>query len=92
MNRDQADVIIQRTGMLAMLYYPQIHNDDRSFELDDEVRWCLEDATGLTGVTEAMLRDIIGRAIVDPSGQREQLSKVVYGLVTAPPAETTAGD
>lgn len=83
MTRDQADAIIQRAGMLAMLYYPQIHNDDEHFNLDDDVRWCLEEATGLTPATEGMIRDIVGRTIVDPSANREQLNRVVYGLVAS---------
>lgn len=83
MTRDEADAIVQRTGMLAMLYYPQIHNDTTDFDLDDDVRWCLQDATGLTPVAEGLIRDVVGRTIVDPSANREQLNKVVYGLVAS---------
>lgn len=83
MTRDEADAIIQRTGMLAMLYYPQIQNDNADFDLNDDVRWCLQDASGLTPVSEGLLRDAIGRAIVDPSSNREQLNKVVYGFVAS---------
>ena len=80
MELEQADTILQRVGILAMMYYPDIHTDDPSFDLATEVDWCLADATADVEAFE-QLRGLISGTILDPTATRHQLTARVYGLV-----------
>lgn len=80
MNQDIADDLVQKTGMLAMLYYPEIHADDPEFSLRDDVTFVLEGTT-LGDDDRAALEDLVARTVIDPTGHREALCAYVYGLV-----------
>lgn len=77
MNRDTAAAIAQKTGAAAIVYYPQIHVDEPDFKLADEITWCLEHVNELDEDDERILRDVIGRTILDPSGHRSKLNEVL---------------
>lgn len=80
MELEQADSILQRVGILAMMYYPDIHTDDPGFDLATEVDWCLAETTSDVETFE-QLRGLISGTILDPSAHRQQLTARVYGLV-----------
>jgi hypothetical protein len=81
MNRDAADEIVQKAGILSVLYYPEIHADDPEYSLANDVTWALEDVDELSDDDRAVLVDIISRVVIDPTGNREALTEFVYGLV-----------
>ncbi|WP_194396234.1 hypothetical protein [Microbacterium atlanticum] len=81
MNRDAADEIVQKAGILAVLYYPEIHADDPDYRLANDVSWVLEEAGEFAEGDREMLVDIVSRVIIDPTGNREALTDFVYGLV-----------
>lgn len=81
MNREQADELIQKAAILSVLYYPQIHADDPDYALAGDVAWALEEITVLTDADRAALVDVISRVIIDPTGNREALTDLVYSLV-----------
>lgn len=81
MELEQADSILQRVGILAVMYYPDIHTDDPGFDLATEVAWCLADATADVEDFE-QLRSLISGTILDPTAHRQQLTARVYGSVT----------
>lgn len=77
MTTDDADEIIRKTGMLALLYYPELHADDPHYSLAGDVAWVLDHITA-PDPDAAMLRDAIGRAIIDPTAHRADLAALVY--------------
>ena len=81
MNRDAADEVVQKAGILSVLYYPEIHADDPEYSLAKDVTWALEDVDELSDDDRAVLVDIISRVVIDPTGNREALTEFVYGLV-----------
>lgn len=81
MNRDAADEIVQKAGILSMLYYPEIHADDPEYSLAADVTWALQDVEDLGDDDRAVLTDIISRVVIDPTGNREALTEFVYGIV-----------
>jgi hypothetical protein len=81
MDQDTADDLVQKTGMLAMLYYPEIHADDSEYSLSDDVAFALEGVTGIGDDDRAALEDLVSRTIIDPTAHREALCAYVYGLV-----------
>lgn len=80
MNRDAADEVVQKAGILAVLYYPEIHADDPAYTLANDVAWALEEVDELNDDDRAVLVDLISRVIIDPTGNREALTEFVYGL------------
>lgn len=80
MNRDQADEVVQKAGILSVLYYPEIHADDTDYKLAEDVSWALEDVTDLADDDRAVLVDLISRVVIDPTGNREALVEFIYGL------------
>lgn len=80
MNRDAADEVVQKAGILSVLYYPEIHADDPTYNLANDVTWALEEVGELTDDDRAVLTDLISRVVIDPTGNREALTEFVYGL------------
>lgn len=83
MNRTLADQIMYRVGKLAVLYYPEVHADDPDYTLAGDVDWVLADATDLDTPQREELRELIGRVILDPTGNREALAQAVYAAANA---------
>jgi len=81
MNRDAADEVMQKAGIMSVLYYPEIHADDPEYALAKDVDWVLEDVDGMSEDDRAVLVDLISRVIIDPTGNRESLTEFVFGLV-----------
>lgn len=78
MTTDDADEIIRKTGMLALLYYPELHADDPDYSLAGDVDWVLGPITAVSAGEAAVLRDAISRAILDPTAHRADLAALVY--------------
>ena len=74
-----ADLILQKVGTIAIMYYPDLPADSPNYRLNDDIDWCLTDLE--IGEDIAGLRELIGRAIVDPTAHREALTEHIYGLV-----------
>lgn len=85
-SRDTAAAIAQRAGAAAVMYYPEIHVDDLTFSLGDEIRWCLEGVDGLDAEDERILRDVIARTIIDPTAHRSKFNEVLDILTDDPKA------
>jgi len=81
MNRTQADSIVFKTGVLAMMYYPELIVDDPAFKLANDVTWCLDEAGEISESDLELIRDVVGRTIIDPTLNRESLTELVYSLV-----------
>lgn len=79
MKLDDADALLQRVGTIAIMYYRALPADSPEYQLNDDIDWCLDDLAP-DDVT-AELRDLIGRAVVDPTTHREALTSFVYGTV-----------
>ncbi|GEP49190.1 hypothetical protein FVP74_12010 [Microbacterium saccharophilum] len=77
MTTDDADEIIRKTAMLALLYYPELHADDPDYSLAGDVAWVLDHITA-PDPDATILRDAIGRAIIDPTAHRADLAALVY--------------
>jgi len=82
MKLEDADALLQRVGTIAIMYYRALPADSPEYQLNDDIDWCLDDLAA-DDVT-AELRDLIGRAVVDPTSHREALTAFVYGTVTGP--------
>ena len=81
MNSNEADQIIQKAGIVSVLYYPEIHADDPDYRLANDVAWVLEDAAQPGKDDRAILVDLLSRVAIDPTGNRRALTEFVYGLV-----------
>lgn len=83
MKLEDADLLLQKVGTIAIMYYPDMPADSPSYRLEDDIDWCLN---GLSkDETTAALRNLIDKTIVDPTAHREALTEHVYG--TVPDAE-----
>ncbi|GAT74056.1 hypothetical protein MHM582_2557 [Microbacterium sp. HM58-2] len=79
MKLEEADLLLQKVGTIGIMYYPDMSVDSPGYRLDDDIAWCVD---GLPdNVATAELRELIGKAIVDPTAHREALTAYVYGLV-----------
>ena len=86
--QDQIDIALQRTAIAAFIYYPQIHVDQPDYRLDEDLAWCVEPLGELDPVDLAAVRELVGRAIVEPTEYREELFAILSGLADADtPAE-----
>ena len=81
--QDQIDVALQRTAIAAFIYYPQIHVDQPDYRLDEDLAWCVEPLGELDAVALGAVREIVGRAIVEPTEYREELFAILSGLADA---------
>ena len=86
--QDQIDVALQRTAIASFIYYPQIHVDQPDYRLDEDLAWCVDPLDDLDPAALGAVREIIGRAIVEPTEYREELFSILSGLADADtPAE-----
>ena len=86
--QDQIDVALQRTAIAAFIYYPQIHVDQPDYRLDEDLAWCVEPLGELDPAALTAVREIVGRAIVEPTEYREEFFSILSGLADADtPAE-----
>lgn len=77
MKLEDADVLLQRVGTIAIMYYPGLAADSPEYKLNEDIDWCLDD----TGDVSDQLRELIGRTVLDPTAHREALTALVYGMV-----------
>lgn len=64
-SREEVDDVLQRVGLAAISYYPEIHIDELDYTVDTDVDWCLEPVTDLTDEQRAPLREVVGLAITN---------------------------
>ncbi|RXZ51906.1 hypothetical protein [Agromyces binzhouensis] len=81
--QDQIDIALQRTAIAAFIYYPQIHVDQPDYRLEDDLAWCVEPLGELDAVALGAVREVVGRAIVEPTEYREELFAILSGLADA---------
>ncbi|MEV7631897.1 hypothetical protein AB0N64_05730 [Microbacterium sp. NPDC089318] len=81
MKLDDADALLQRVGMIAIMYYQALPADSPEYQLSEDIDWCIDGLTAEDLTSE--LRDLIGRTVVDPTRHREALTSFVYGTVAA---------
>ena len=68
-----ADVALQRVSLLAFLYYPEIHVDEPEYSLNEDLDFCMEPLAELGEEDRKDVRQLFGRAIIDPSAYREEV-------------------
>ncbi|PVW03026.1 hypothetical protein DEA06_14815 [Microbacterium sp. Gd 4-13] len=83
--REDANDALQRVGMVAMMYYPEVQVDDPEYRLSDDVTWCMEPLGAVSDTAQASLTELVGLAVVDPTAHRSALFAAVMDL--APDAE-----
>jgi hypothetical protein len=81
-DRDNVDAVLQRVALLSFLYYPEIQVDEPDYELASDIGFCMEPLADLDEPIRDQLRNLIGRAIIDPSEYREQIFAVLSELAT----------
>jgi hypothetical protein len=79
--RDLVDDVLQRTGLAALMYYPELQVDEPAYVVGDDVEWCLEPLNGLPAGELESLRDVVSRTIVDPTVHRGKLFAALRALV-----------
>ena len=77
----RVDDALQRTGLAALMYYPELQVDEPEYTVADDVEWCLEPLNGLPVEQLEPLRDVVARTIVDPTTHRARLFAVLRALV-----------
>ena len=74
-SREEVDDVLQRVGLAAISYYPEIHIDEPDYTVDTDVDWCLEPVTDL--------REAVGLAITNPTAHRYALFQTLLELAPA---------
>lgn len=80
-DRDGVDDAVQRVGLVALMYYPEIHVEEPTYDIQQDVDWCVEPLSDLPADLLAELRVSIGRAITNPTGHREEVFHALLDLV-----------
>lgn len=80
LTEEAADLTLQRIALTALLYYPEITDDDPTYQLQDEVDWCTEP---LDPPDREMLRDLVRRSILNPTAYRTLLFSRLMQLTSA---------
>jgi|GEM_PF-2167152 len=83
MHQDVADQLVQRTGIMAITYSPQIHADDPGYSLGKDVAWVFDTLGDQAERDRSVIAYLVARAIIDPTRERERLADYVYGNVRA---------
>lgn len=83
MTEEQAGQVLTRVGALMVMYDADMQAFDPDFDLPSEIDWCLESLTGEDPAELARLRELCGRAILDPTGHRRPFCAALYILDTA---------
>lgn len=83
MTEEQAGELITRVGALMMMYDPDLQAFDPDFDLAAEIDWCFENLTDLAPEELAWLRELCGRAVLDPTGHRRAFCGALYVLDAA---------
>lgn len=86
-DHELVDAALQRVSLLAFLYYPEIHVDEPNYSLSDDVDFCMEPLNALDDTDLAELRQLTGRAIIDPSEYREEVFAALTALASPDPVE-----
>lgn len=79
--QDLVDDALQRTGLAALMYYPELQVDEPEYQVGDDVDWCLEPLNLLPAEQLEPLRDVVARTIVDPSAHRTELFAALRALL-----------
>ncbi|MGN6760325.1 MAG: hypothetical protein ACTHJI_03225 [Leifsonia sp.] len=79
--RDRVDDALQRTGLAALMFYPELQVDEPEYTVADDVEWCLGPLNGLPVEQLEPLRDVVARTIVDPTKHRARLFAALRALV-----------
>lgn len=82
-SREEVDDVLQRVGLAAISYYPEIHIDEPDYTVDGDVDWCLEPLTDLTDEQRITVREAVGRAITNPTAHRFGMFRVLLELAPA---------
>lgn len=83
--RDQVDDALQRIALAALMYYPEVHVDEPSYTVQQDVDWCIEPLSDLPEDELAELRTSIGRVITNPTAHREEVFRALLDLVPEEP-------
>ncbi|WP_096359800.1 hypothetical protein [Microbacterium sp. TPU 3598] len=79
--QDELQGVIERVGLAAVMYYPEIHVDDDTYDLMGQAVWCLEPVDeGMPEDTRVALREMVARTIVDPTKHRQETFDVLMEL------------
>lgn len=79
MKLEHADLLLQKVGTIAIMYYSDLPVDSSGYRLEDDISWCVDGLSKYEATTE--LRELIGRTVVDPTAHREPLTEHVYAMV-----------
>ena len=70
-SREEVDDVLQRVGLAAISYYPEIHVDEPDYTVDGDVDWCLEPVTDLTDEQRKQLRNCEAVDVAEEVAEQE---------------------
>lgn len=76
----RVDDAVQRVALAAFIYYPEVHLEEPGYRIDQDVDWCMQPLAALSGDLRTRLRELIRRAIVDPSRHRQEAFAALTAL------------
>lgn len=82
-SREAIDDVLQRVGLVSISYYPEIHVDEPGYTVDVDVDWCVEPLTDLSVEQLRVVREAVGRTIIDPTAHRTALVQALLELAPA---------
>ncbi len=78
--QDKVDEAVQRVALAAFIYYPDLHREEPDYHVEHDVEWCLQHLGETAPDARRSLRELIGRAIVDPSAHRQEAFTALTAL------------
>lgn len=72
-DQEHADAVFEHIAVLAFLYYPGIEVDDPTYVLGEDIEWCVARLGDVRDTDRERMRELIARAITDPTAAREAL-------------------
>ena len=78
---DSAHLAAERVGLVALMYYPEIHIDDETYNIREQAAWCLEPiAQELSEDVRAAMTEQVARTIIDPTQHRQRTISALLEL------------
>lgn len=78
MNEKEADQVLQRVAVLALLHDPEAAATDPTYSLAADINWALDPVHDIGDASRQGLVELVARVILDPTGSRRDLVAALH--------------
>lgn len=76
--QERFDDLLHRTALASLFYYPEIAVDDRDYNLQTDVDYCLEPVAELDAGNLVELRTVVGHVDHQPVGKSHRADRAAH--------------